>query len=399
MPVPKSVAHATCSVQNLDPLIRTLRRLGVDVDAVLVSQGLTPAQLDDPDLRIPIARSIGVWRVAYDAAGDPALGLRVVEDLEIERFTLFAYLAASSETGRQAFERATRYARISVDNLDYELIVDGPHTICRTGVLGYERSRPESEFAVGMMVKLAPFIAGETEERAAWFRHAAPPYADEVEAVFGCPVSYGQRFDAIVGRSDRLDAPLPRADSALCALLEEHAAGLLARVPQPAGFTDRVRERISTLLPRGEASAEGVAAALGVSPRTLRRGADPLSAAPRRGALRAGPECAGAEGPLGERGRLPARLLRRLGLPQGVPALDGMQPGGVRARGAEPGAERLTRRRPTRRPGPTPPRRPRGAALRGGLPTASGGVPSPSPPRAPRRRSRARPRRRRSCAR
>ena len=271
MPVPKSVAHATCSVQNLDPLIRTLRRLGVDVDAVLASQGLTPAQLDDPDLRIPIARSIGVWRVAYDAAGDPALGLRVVEDLEIERFTLFAYLAASSETGRQAFERATRYARISVDNLDYELIVDGPHTICRTGVLGYERSRPESEFAVGMMVKLAPFIAGETEERAAWFRHAAPPYADEVEAVFGCPVSYGQRFDAIVGRSDRLDAPLPRADSALCALLEEHAAGLLARVPQPAGFTDRVRERISTLLPRGEASAEGVAAALGVSPRTLRR--------------------------------------------------------------------------------------------------------------------------------
>jgi AraC-like DNA-binding protein len=229
------------------------------------------AQLSDPDLRIPIAKSTEVWRTAYDASGDPALGVRVVEDLEVERLTLFAYLAASSETGRQAFERATRYARIAVDNLDFELIVDGEHTICRTGVLGFVRSRSETEFAVGLMVKLAPFVAGEGEERSAWFRHEAPPYAAEVEAVFGCPVKYGQRFDAIVGRSDRIDAPLPRADSALCSLLEAHAAGLLARVPQPAGFTDRVRERISALLPRGEATAERVAAELVLSPRTLRR--------------------------------------------------------------------------------------------------------------------------------
>jgi len=262
---------ATCSISALEPVVRTLERLGIDVAGVLAKEGLAPAQLEDEDLRIPLARYRGIFSAAAEASGDPAFGVRLVEDIEVERFSLWTYLAASSETGRRAYERATRYAGINIDNLDYELIVDGPRTICRTGVLGFERSRSETEFAVGMMVKLAPFIARDEPERAAWFRHPRPAYADQVEAAFGCPVLYEQRFDAIIGTSAGLDAPLPRADSALCALLEEHAESLLARVPQPAGFIDRVRERIGTLLPRGEASAERVASELGISTRTLRR--------------------------------------------------------------------------------------------------------------------------------
>jgi AraC-like DNA-binding protein len=262
---------ATCSISVLEPVLRTLGRLGIEAAGVLAKEGLTVAQLRDDERRIPLARYRGVIRAAAEASGDPAFGVRLVEDIEVERFSLWTYLAASSETGRRAYERATRYAGINIDNLDYELIVEGPRTICRTGVLGFERSRSETEFAVGMMVKLAPFIATDEPERAAWFRHPRPPYADQVEAAFGCAVLYEQRFDAIIGTSARLDAPLPRADSALCALLEEHAAGLLARVPQPTTFVDRVRERIGTLLPRGQASAERVAEELGLSPRTLRR--------------------------------------------------------------------------------------------------------------------------------
>ncbi len=161
--------------------------------------------------------------------------------------------------------------RITHDRLDLELRTEGPLTVCRTGLMGYERSRSEIESAVGLMARLAPFIVGDLEELTVWFRHPATHYSDEVTAVFGCDAHYDQRFDGIAGPSEGLDRPLPRADSALCALLEEHAASLLARVPQPAGFTDRVRERISGLLPRGQASAEGVAEAMGISPRTLRR--------------------------------------------------------------------------------------------------------------------------------
>ena len=262
----------TCSIRWLDPLVRTLRRLGVDVEAVLATQGLGLDDLADPDLRVPIAAASGVWRAAYDAADEPALGIRVLENLEAEPFSLGIYLAASSETARQAYDRGTRYARIAHGGLGFELRVEGGRSICRTGFAGNDHISSETEYALGMMVRLAPYVAGGTTgEREVWFRHKAPAYEKEAAAVFGCAVRFGAPYDAIVGSAKGLDRPLPRADSALCELLEGHAAALLAQVPGPAGFADRVRECLALQLPRGKPGAEHVASTLGISARTLRR--------------------------------------------------------------------------------------------------------------------------------
>ena len=87
---------ATCSIETLLPLVDTLRYLGVDVVPVLSSGGLEPTQLSDPELRIRVAQAMEVWDAAYQAAGDPALGLRIVERLDFSKFSLFAYLAAAS---------------------------------------------------------------------------------------------------------------------------------------------------------------------------------------------------------------------------------------------------------------------------------------------------------------
>lgn len=268
-----SETSPTCSIRWLDPLVHTLRRLGVDVEAVLATQGLGMEQLADSDLRVPTARASGVWRAAYDAAGEPAFGIRVVDDLETEPFSLGIYLAASSETARQAYERGIRYARIAHGGLRFELRIDGGRSICRTGFVGDDPISSETEYALGMMVRLAPFVAGGTTgEREVWFRHEVTDvYAREASAVFGCTVRFGAPCDAIVGNAKGLDHPLPRADSALCQLLEEHAAELLARVPRPLGFADRVRECLASELPCGCFGAEHVAATLGISPRTLRR--------------------------------------------------------------------------------------------------------------------------------
>jgi AraC-like DNA-binding protein len=264
---------ATCSVQTLHPLVTTLDRLRVDVDSVLGEASLTRAQLSQPFLRIPTVASREVWASAARHCKDPALGLRVVEDLDVQRFSLFTYLSATSATPRDAHERATRYVRIAHDGIDIRLEVEGDRTICCSSVAGAPRNPTEAEFAVGMMFRLAPLVVGESigTELEAWFRHPAPSYAEQYEAVLGCPVHFEQRADALVGASAHLDDPLPKADSTLCALIEAHAAELLAKVPETGTFADDVRQRIAAALPDGDPSAEGVAEALGMSARTLRR--------------------------------------------------------------------------------------------------------------------------------
>lgn len=262
---------ATCSIGSLLPLIDTLRALGVDVARVLASAGLEPAQLADPERRIRVAQAMEVWDAAYRAAREPALGLRIVERLDFSKFSLFAYLAASSATAREAWQRATRYLRIVNDAMEVVVEVDGERGICRTGLRGFELSRSQAEFSVGLMVKIAPRVTGRTDGVEAWFRHPKPEYAELYDRVLGCPVHFDAPFDGIGGTSALLDQPLPRADSELCALLEERASELLARVPPAGDFAALVRHRISAALPDGDPGAEALAEGLGMSARTLRR--------------------------------------------------------------------------------------------------------------------------------
>jgi AraC-like DNA-binding protein len=263
-------AMPSCSVQTLLPLAHTLRARGVDVERVLAQAGLQAEQLRDPELRIPIAQSHAVWQAAYQLAGDPALGLHVVEQIEAGAHSLFTYLSATSATGREAHARAVRYLRIAHDAVEIELSVEGDQSICRSGLRGFARTRSEAEYAVGLMVKLAPRVSGKLDLEV-WFEHEAPDYRDEYVRVLRCPVRFGAPCDALVGKTADLDRPLPSADSELCALIEAHAQEQLAKLPPVGTFADRVGQRIAAALPDGNPSAEAVAESLGMSARTLRR--------------------------------------------------------------------------------------------------------------------------------
>lgn len=267
---------ATCSIKTLVPLVTTLERLGCDVAAVLAEADLAPAQLDEPFLRIPVSVSRRVWAAAIQHSPDPALGLRVVEDLDVGRFSLFTYLSASSATPREAHSRSTRYARITHEGVEVHLESEEVGTLCSTTVEGPPPLPAEAEASVGLIVRIAPLVMGELFEelrphREVWFQHPAPDYADQYESVFGCPARFEQRADGMRTRAGDIDRPLPKADSALCALIEAHADELLAKLPNSRSFADTVRQRIAAALPDGDPSAEGVAQALGMSARTLRR--------------------------------------------------------------------------------------------------------------------------------
>ncbi|MFD2937654.1 helix-turn-helix transcriptional regulator [Spirosoma flavum] len=66
-----------------------------------------------------------------------------------------------------------------------------------------------------------------------------------------------------------LALPIPTADPQLLALLEPHAAALLARLNELPALADRVRHELLRLLVQSEPSLEAVAEALSLSPRIL----------------------------------------------------------------------------------------------------------------------------------
>lgn len=260
-----------CAATALHPLLHTLHRLGVDTDSLLARIGLDATRLEQPELRIRQACYHDAWRAAEEISGDPAIGLRVIEHFDLSKISLFTYLASASDTPREAHERARRYIGIVHEALEVELRVEGDRSICETRFRGYDSCRALADFAVGLLIKAAPTIVGTPPPMIACFIHSRPDYHEEYARVLGVPTRFDTHFNGISSPAIGLDRKLPRSDPALCALLEEHADSLLANVPSISCFADQVRHQIGSALPKGDSSAEGVASALGMSARTLRR--------------------------------------------------------------------------------------------------------------------------------
>ena len=262
----------SCSIRTLASLVAALREWGEDVEGVLAVADLVPTQIEDPDLRISLDRFRAVWNAAREATGDDALGLHVIECFDPRNvMTGYVYLASTSATARQAFERVSPFIRVAHDALDVDLSeVDG-RTIFRANFRGWEDELFLAEYFIGLIVKIAPAVAGADAIKEAWFRHSPPSYADEYRRILGIEVRFDAPYNAVLGSAAELDRPLPNADEVLCALLERQAIVALARFPQVSNFAETARQQVERLLPEGAVSANAVAGALGLSDRTLRR--------------------------------------------------------------------------------------------------------------------------------
>jgi AraC-like DNA-binding protein len=240
---------------------------------LLEAAAITEAQLGQLELRIPEAGAQRAWEVVYALMDDPALGLYAAEAMSQENTALFKYLAATSPTGREAYERSTRYLRIVGETMTYRLEIRGERTMCIAQPVISKRvpARVAADFAVGIMARLAPGIVGDIEGLEAWFRHAKPGYAAEYARIIPLPCCFEASDNGIAGSAATLDNPLPQADSILNRLLEEQASEALASLPEYSDFAGRVREAIAQSVRSGEMGTDATAKRVGMSARSLRR--------------------------------------------------------------------------------------------------------------------------------
>ena len=104
------------------------------------------------------------------------------------------------------------------------------------------------------------------------FAHRRVSWIKSFERYFGCPVEFGAESDKLVLSNSTLDTPNFRADSMLCRLLQNLGdEETRRRIVKAPSFRQAVDNALFDSLARGEPKQERVAAALGVSPRTMVR--------------------------------------------------------------------------------------------------------------------------------
>jgi AraC-like DNA-binding protein len=245
-----------------------LKRLG--------RRGIGPADLVNPDLRVPCRVALELLSQAVTASGDEALGIKAGEAVDPGALDVAVLAARSCATLRDGIACALRFVDLSDESLRAQLVEEGERAVWRCWRADDANLPASNDFTLAstyMLIRACTERPVELLE--VHFKHAHATSAAAYGRVFdGAPIKLGMPYNALVFRRSALDEVLTRAHSGLQIAYEARASALLRRLHAPESVADRVQQIAAAQLRLrhdGATSMTGIARELGVSVATLRR--------------------------------------------------------------------------------------------------------------------------------
>ena len=237
---------------------------------MFLAVGLDPLKLDDPQARYPLDRIRALWRMADAHFPNPCWGLTAGELWRPTDFHALGYAFLASATLASAFKRMERYYRI----LNQDLLIQSATTQDTFSILYAVPSDtpdppPLQDCRSSVILRMCRDVYGE-EFRFREVQLAHPWRACGYEAHFGCPVRYDADRPGFTFSLDVMRRPLPAKNRDLAWESDRILQGAERRLTDNSTI-GRVRRAVLEGLPSGKPSAQDVARALAVSPRTLQR--------------------------------------------------------------------------------------------------------------------------------
>ncbi|MDH5325497.1 MAG: AraC family transcriptional regulator [Gammaproteobacteria bacterium] len=256
-------------------VLKACESAGVDTDELLQLAAIERQTALHPDGEVTFVQMRDFWQNAFRLSGDPFLGMRAAQHVEMGDFKCLDYLSANAATLGQCLESFCRYMPLLNTWIAWEIAKDDHQVTYRmlshAGVIP-----PHSyEFVFSVYVKRAREVS-HTDWAPALIRFPFPKPADQQQhlSFFRSPIEYDCPAGELVLSKEHWKLPLPYSDEHLMRVLDEHARLLLAQRPIPEDFVGRVRREIVRELHGGEALRDTIAKKLHMSPRTLQRRLD-----------------------------------------------------------------------------------------------------------------------------
>ncbi len=256
-----------------DTLVRTLNARGLDGEELARRCGIDPADLRDPDRRIPHLAWTRLWRAAVDATGDPALGLDVSHYVRPGTFNALGQAVLTSSTLHDALERIARFSHVVAD-FTVVTMVETPTEVGVVITWDDAVANPSDESIDAIMasiVRSARFMLNRSVAplRLA-LRRPEPADRGPFDRVFQCPIEFSAPQNILVFDRSTAQLPVAGGNDRLAESHDRVAAAYLANL-DPDTTAIHVRRVLPGLLPGGEPTIITTAAAMATSARTLQR--------------------------------------------------------------------------------------------------------------------------------
>lgn len=238
--------------------------------------GLRASDIDDQDRRVPFENYAALMRAGKALSGDPALALHFGEAADLGDMSIVGLIGAASTSMLDGLAQLNRYSRLVVDveiegDERFKIVrdTDGPWLVDMRLNPNAFPEQTESTFA--RMASGARRRSGASLAKAVQLTHADPGYRDEYQRIFGAPVTFDCKRNALLVDDEWLAQKPPQQSRYVFGILSVHANALLEELTHAKSLRAHVEALILPGLHCGDMRVEKVASGLGMSRWTLAR--------------------------------------------------------------------------------------------------------------------------------
>ncbi len=239
-----------------------------DVDSIFGTTSIHLEDLNSPITELSLQQFCLLFTEAAKQTGNDNFGLHFGAQFEPKKLGAIGYAAISSPTLSTALRNMEVYFPAHQDQSSFGLIHD-----CDVLWLSYRildpriaHRRQDAELSIGMFWNIFRRALGRSwsplEVR---FEHGEPDYAAEHETVFGAPVLFGRRTNAMAFRRSDLDALMPDQDPYLFSIIEPFLQSRCRLHDNPEAFASIVRNQIKLNLSTTPPTIPEIARIFGLS--------------------------------------------------------------------------------------------------------------------------------------
>ena len=200
------------------------------------------------------------------------MSFRAANEIPLGTIDVLDFAMRSSETLREALERAARYYSIIDDRS--ELRLEESLGVARLVVSREIATSPRvaTELLFALLLARGRELTGRPWPlREVCFLAGPPSDPTAHEDFFGAKVRFSSGRNEIVFDASALDAPCIAHDQALATFFDRHADGMLEELAERISFVRKVKVAIGAALVDSDPAVDATAKRLAMSSRTLQR--------------------------------------------------------------------------------------------------------------------------------
>jgi AraC-like DNA-binding protein len=253
------------------PMVEVVKHWGVGSEELLGPFGLRAEDVSEPHARLPYSLHVAIIERARSLTGEPAIGIFWGLQIRASVFGHLGFATASAGTLREAIELAVRFAPLASTAESMRFHVEGSQaSIFLDEVLSAGSVREVITLArLVSLWRIGEALTGRQIHGSAEVAFAEPRYYARF-AHFAPPVRFDRPATRALMSTEALDYPVIGADPMALRLAAEQCARELSAVSGGGRLVRAVRGLLWKP-DGGLRSPSDVAAALHMSPRTLRR--------------------------------------------------------------------------------------------------------------------------------